>query len=57
MRGEGAEYLNSASDCRGRACQVRLSENALWLLVCTWQLPNGKIWPITWAEMDRPPQR
>jgi hypothetical protein len=23
----------------------------------TWQLPNGKFWPITWEEMDRTPQK
>ena len=23
----------------------------------TWQLPNGKFWPITWTEMDKPAQR
>jgi len=23
----------------------------------TWQLPDGKFWPITWAEMDRQPQK
>jgi hypothetical protein len=23
----------------------------------TWQLSNGKFWPISWAEMDAPPQK
>ena len=23
----------------------------------TWQLTNGKFWPVTWAEMDGPPQK
>jgi len=22
----------------------------------TWQLPNGKFWPISWEEMDKMPQ-
>src|SRR5207249_2714145 len=23
----------------------------------TWQLPDGKFWPSSWAVMDKPPQR
>jgi hypothetical protein len=61
LRNEWRRFLARHEDEIRRGKKFKMDDPALSKSLFgrarTWQLSNGKLWPITWAEMNNPPQK
>lgn len=61
LRNQWRSFLTKHADEIRAGKKFKVSDPALTPALFgrarTWQLPNGKFWPITWAEMDGQPQK
>ncbi len=60
LRNQWRKFLTRHADEIRRGQKFKVDDPALTPALFgrarAWQLPNGKFWPITWAEMDGSPQ-